>query len=145
MIQDIIGALSKAINKTLNTNTKKYTVYIENVKQDLKGPCFFVYCKDYKDELYRGKRYKVEADIAIEYMPHEDEEKTNKDVNGILQQLYNITENIEVDGNLLRGLNRQVENADGCVVFSVKYEYFYYKTDDIETMEILKERTDVNG
>lgn len=145
MTEDVIKALARTLTEYFKVRKKKYTIYTESVEQSLKKPCFFIYCKDYKDEPYRGKRYKVSADIVIEYIPNEKEEYINADVNGILSALYDATELVKVDGSVLRGINRQVENADGCVVFSVKYEYFYYKTDDIETMEILKERTDVNG
>lgn len=145
MIQDIINSLSRAINKELNADTNKYTVYTENVKQGLKQPCFFIYCSNYKDERYRGNRYKVNADIAIEYSPPDDEENINADVNNIVEALYDITEYIEVEGGILQGNERQIENAENCIVFSVNYGYFYYKTEDTEVMEILEERTGVNG
>ena len=84
MINDIINALNRAINKYLNVNGNKYTIYTENVEQGLNRPCFFIYCKDYKDERYRGNRYKVNADIVIEYLPAE-EENINVDVNSIIR------------------------------------------------------------
>ena len=118
MINDIINALSRAINKYLNVNGNKYTIYTENVEQGLNRPCFFIYCKDYKDERYRGNRYKVNADIVIEYLPAE-EENINVDVNSIIEDLYDITEYINIDDNLLQGNNRLVENAENCVIFNV--------------------------
>ena len=144
MINDIINALSRVINKYLNVNGNKYTIYTENVEQGLNRPCFFIYCKDYKDERYRGNRYKVNADIVIEYLPAE-EENINADVNSIIEDLYDITEYINIDDNLLQGNNRLVENAENCVIFNVSYGFFYCKTADVEIMENLKERTDVNG
>lgn len=141
----MINAISRAINKSLNADGDNYTIYTENVEQGLKRPCFFIYCKDYKDERYRGNRYKVNCDIIIEYSPPEEEQSINADVNNIIESLYDITEYIEVDDNILQGNNRQVENAEDCIIFNVSYGYFYYKTEDIELMENLKERTGVNG
>ena len=141
MTEDVIKALAKALNGALAERKKEYTIYTENVEQELKRPCFFIYCTNYKDELYRGKRYKLSTNIVIEYMPPkpEDDRETNRNVNNILPKLYDITEMIEVDGNLLRGLDRSVENTDGGVVFNVRYEYFYYKTEEVDKMEILKQ------
>lgn len=141
MTEDVIKALAKALNKALAVRKKEYTIYIENVEQGLKQPCFFIYCKDYKNELYRGKRYRISTDIVIEYIPPDtkDDRDTNKNVNNILPKLYDITEMIEVNGNMLRGLGRSVENTDGGVIFNVKFEYFYYKTDEFEKMKVLKQ------
>ena len=147
MTEDVIKALAKALNGALAERKKEYTIYTENVEQELKRPCFFIYCTNYKDELYRGKRYKLSTNTVIEYMPPkpEDDRETNRNVNNILPKLYDITEMIDVDGNLLRGLDRSVENTDGGVVFNVRYEYFYYKNEDIDKMEILKQEGAVNN
>lgn len=147
MTEDVIKALARALNRALAERKKEYTIYTEDVEQGHKQPCFFIYCTNYKDELYRGKRYKLSTNIVIEYIPPkpEDDRDTNRNVNNILPKLYDITEMIEVDGNLLRGLDRSVENTDGGVVFNVRYEYFYYKTEEVDKMEILKQEGAVNN
>lgn len=147
MTEDVIKALAKALNGALAERKKKYTIYTENVEQGLKQPCFFIYCTNYKDELYRGRRYRLSTDLAIEYIPPDprDDREINKNVNSILPILYDATETIEVDGNLLSGINRSVENTDGGVVFNVRYEYFYYKTEEVDKMEILNQEGAVNN
>lgn len=146
MINDVIKALARALKVNFK-DSKKYTIYTENVEQGLKQPCFFIYCRNYKDELYRGKRYKLSTDIVIEYIPPkpENDSNTNANVNEILPKLYDATEEIEIEENILRGLERTVENTEGGVIFNVRYEYFHWKNEDEEKMEILKERTDING
>lgn len=136
MTESVIKAIAKALNNSL----EGYTIYIENVEQGLKQPCFFIYCKNYRDELYRGKRYKLGTDIVIEYIPSETDSKTNSNVNKVLSKLYDITEVIEVEGNILRGINRTVDNTEGGIVFNVSYEYFYYRQEEKEEMEKLKEK-----
>lgn len=140
MIQEVINALSRGISKAF----EGYTIYTESVEQGLKTPCFFIYCNNYTDELYRGNRYKVSTDIVIEYVP-DNTQKINNAVNNVIEKLYEVTELIEDESNFLRGLNRSIENTEGGVIFNVRYEYFYYKTDKVDNMEDLKERTDVNG
>lgn len=142
MINDVIKALARALKVNFK-DSKKYTIYTENVEQGLKQPCFFIYCNNYGDELYRGKRHRVYADIVIEFIP--PKEQINFGTNSVIEELFNITECVELDGNMLSGINRKVENAESGAVFSVRFEYFYYKDDKTDKMEILKERTDING
>lgn len=140
MIQEVINALSRRLNKEF----EGHTIYTESVEQGLKTPCFFIYCNNYADELYRGNRCRVSTDVVIEYVP-DTEQKINKTANNVIEKLYEAAELVEVEGNFLRALNRNIENTEGGIIFNVKYEYFYYKTDEVDNMESLKERTDVNG
>ncbi len=138
MTEQIICAVAKAINKELNHNNE-YAIYTERVEQGLKTPCFFILCRNYSDELYRGKRYKAGADFSIEYAAECTAENINSAANSIIEKLYDITEVISTDEGELRGIERKVEKNDKGFVFSVRYQYFYYKNKDAENMEVLKE------
>lgn len=77
--------------------------------------------------------------MSIEYVADDKRESINKDMNSVTEVLYDITEVIEAEGNELRGIERKVEKNEKGFVFSVNYEYFYYKNEDIDKMEILKQ------
>ena len=77
--------------------------------------------------------------MSIEYVADDKSESINKDMNSVTEVLYDITEVIEAEGNELRGIERKVEKNEKGFVFSVNYEYFYYKNEDIDKMEILKQ------
>lgn len=77
--------------------------------------------------------------MSIEYVADDKRESINKDMNSVIEVLYDITEVIEAEGNELRGIERKVEKNEKGFVFSVNYEYFYYKNEDIDKMEILKQ------
>ena len=77
--------------------------------------------------------------MSIEYVADDKRESVNKDMNSVIEVLYDITEVIEAEGNELRGIERKVEKNEKGFVFSVNYEYFYYKNEDIDKMEILKQ------
>ncbi len=139
MIDKVINEVAKNIDKFCENKEKEYTIYTEKFEQGLKKPCFFIYCKNYDDKLFRGKRYKVSVEVCVEFVP-EDEKATNKEVNEILQGLYNATDMIDVDGNLINGIDKNVENTKGGILFNVKYEYFYYRQEEKEEMEKLKEK-----
>lgn len=143
MINTIIKSISRKINNDINKDSK-YTIYTENVEQDLKRPCFFIYCQNYSDELFRGKRYKRSTDIVVEFIP-DDSDSLNSDTNKVIEDLYDITENIEYDNSILCGINRSVSNAENGIAFNVRYEYFYYKEDNADMMMRLEERTDVKN
>ena len=77
--------------------------------------------------------------MSIEYVADDKRESINKDMNSVIEVLYDITEVIEAEGIELRGIERKVEKNEKGFVFSVNYEYFYYKNEDIDKMEILKQ------
>ena len=77
--------------------------------------------------------------MSIEYVADDKRESINKDMNSVIEVLYDITEVIEAEDNELRGIERKVEKNEKGFVFSVNYEYFYYKNEDIDKMEILKQ------
>ena len=139
MIEEIVRGISRGLSEHFKDHEIVYTIYDERVEQGLKVPCFFVLCKSYSDELYRGKRYRRKAEMSIEYVADDKRESINKDMNSVIEVLYDITEVIEAEGNELRGIERKVEKNEKGFVFSVNYEYFYYKNEDIDKMEILKQ------
>ena len=139
MIEEIVRGISRGLSEHFKDDEIEYTIYDERVEQGLKVPCFFVLCKSYSDELYRGKRYRRKAEMSIEYVADDKRESINKDMNSVIEVLYDITEVIEAEGNELRGIERKVEKNEKGFVFSVNYEYFYYKNEDSEKMEILEE------
>lgn len=77
--------------------------------------------------------------MSIEYVADDKRESINKDMNSVIEVLYDITEVIEAEDNELRGIERKVEKNEKGFVFSVNYEYFYYKNEDIDKMEILEQ------
>lgn len=81
--------------------------------------------------------------MSIEYVADDKRESINKDMNSVTEVLYDITEVIEAEGNELRGIERKVEKNEKGFVFNVNYEYFYYKNEDSEKMEILEQYENV--
>ncbi|MDO5388158.1 MAG: hypothetical protein Q4F63_02900 [Clostridia bacterium] len=112
-------------------------MYTERVEQGLKKPCFFVCCDNYSDELYRGKRYRRQAVVKIEFMDNDDSESINYDRYNVIENLYDITEVIEGDEGSLRGYERKWEKSEKGFIFYVKYEYFYYVKEENAFMERL--------
>lgn len=145
MIKDIIEGVCSNINKYINTEGE-YAVYTEAVKQGLNTPCFFVGCNKYSDELYRGNRYKVYAGIEIRFYFNQDSDTVKADTQSILEKLWDCTEIIDYDNGQLRGVERKWENKDDGLMFYVSYGFFYYRNEETENMEVLKEKgVRING
>lgn len=139
MIEEIVKGISRGISSHFSGDEITYTIYDERVEQGLKTPCFFVLCKSYSDELYRGKRYRRKAEMSVEYVADDKSDAINRDMNSVIENLYDITDMIEAEGNELRGIERKVEKNEKGFIFNVNYEYFYYRTEEDDKMEILKQ------
>lgn len=145
MIKDIIESVCSNINEYINAESE-YSVYTEAVKQGLNTPCFFVGCSNYSDKLYRGNRYKAHARIEIRFYFNPESDTAKADTQSILEKLWDCTEVIDYDNGQLRGMEREWENKDDGLVFYVSYGFFYYRNEEIENMEVLKEKgVKVNG
>ncbi len=136
MIDEIIKGIAKGLYDEFGESG--YSIYTERVEQGLNVPCFFVLCERLTDRLYRGKRYRLSAEIKVEFVADEKADCINGNINSVLEKMYDLTEIIDVDDCVLRGLETGVEKNENGFVFNVKYEYFYYKTDDVEDMEVLE-------
>ena len=54
MINSIIEAISISLNEEFGDG---YETHMEEIKQGLKEPCFFITCLNPTTELFLGKRY----------------------------------------------------------------------------------------
>ena len=66
MINTIIEAISTALDKTFGEG---YEIYMEEIKQGLQEPCFFIQCLHPTTSLFLGKRYFKENPFCIQYFP----------------------------------------------------------------------------
>ena len=66
MINEIIAAISVALDAEFGDD---YEIYMEEIKQDLKEPCFFVQCINPTTKLFRGERYFQSNPCCIQYFP----------------------------------------------------------------------------
>lgn len=112
-------------------------------------PCFFVLCKGYSDDVYRGRRWRVRADIVIEFIADNSTGDINSVINDTAERLYDAVYVINTDEGISRGIDRKCEKSERGCTFYVSYEYFYYRSDEScdsgDVMEILKQEGDVKN
>lgn len=137
MINAIITGISQAL-----FNEYGYENHMEEIKQDLAEPCFFITCINPAVKPYLGNRYFRQNKFCIQYFP--ESENKQAECNDVGETLMNVLEYITVDDDLLRGTRMDFEVMDGVLHFFVNYNYFVYKgSHKEEPMEDLEKHIEV--
>lgn len=122
-VDDVIKAISTKINSFRDKSTTK--IYMEEVDQDFKEPCFYIKELRSSQNKELGNRYKRGHFYDIHYFPGGD--KVNEEMREMAETLYDHMEYIEVAGNPLMGLDMNHRVVGGVLHFFVKYPLFVYK------------------
>ena len=128
MIQKVIEAISTALYQQYG-----YENHMEEIKQGLKEPCFFIACIDQSTKRYPSSRYKKQNQFVIQYFP-ESRDAPNAECLEVADQLQWCLEDITVDGDILHGSDMHSEIIDGVLNFFVSYNFFVRKTREKEKM-----------
>lgn len=135
----MINAILEAISVSLNAEFgDRYKNYREEKKQDLKEPCFFIFCINPANRLFLGKRYFRSNLFCIQYFP-ESEKRKNEECHAVAERLFSCLEYITVNGEPAMGTQMRYEIVDEILHFFVNYDMFVYKVSEpLPTMEVLK-------
>lgn len=145
MINSIIGAISISLNAEFTE--KEYEVHMEEIRQDLKEPCFFISCVNPTSNLFLWKRYFRENKFVIQYFP-ESTNDSQRECNEVAERMILCLEYITVFGEEkpIRGIKMKYEVVDGVLNFFVNYDCFVRRIEadgTQETLETLKTSTTV--
>lgn len=136
MINSIIAAISVALNAEFG-----YVNHMEEIKQDLVEPCFFIQCVNPTTELFLGKRYFRQNQFCIQYFPKSD--KKERECNEVAEKMIWRLEYITVDGQKMRGTKMKHNVAGGVLNFFLNYDCFVYRVETDEPMETLDSTTNM--
>lgn len=142
MINSIIEAVSASLNEEFGDG---YEIYMEEIKQDLEEPWFFVQCLNSTNELFLGKRYFRRNQFCIQYFPESAEKQ--RECNGVAERLWQCLEYITMYGETkpIRGTKMRYEVVDSVLNFFVNYDLFVYKVDASDAMEEISENVTMKG
>lgn len=142
MINSIIDGISVSLNSEFGD---KYKVFVNELRQGLKEPCFFVSCIKPSNRIFLGTRYYRTHAFCVQYFP-ESKTGEREECNDVSDRLMLCLEYITVTGDLIRGTEMHSEIVDGILNFFVNYDFFVnVKTADLPIMEELEHGTDVKG
>ena len=135
----ILEAIAAALNGEFG---EEYTVYAEDVKQGLSEPCFFISCINPSDRQLMGNanrhflasRYYRENRFCIQYFPLEENNGRQESYDKA-ERLFGCLEEINADGDIIRGTDMNFEYTDGILSFFVSYNFFVYRTREPTVME----------
>lgn len=140
MINSIIEAISVSLNEEFGDG---YETHMEEIKQGLKEPCFFITCLNPTTELFLGKRYFRTNQFCIQYFPETNEKQ--RECNGVAERMLQCLEYITIYGEdkPIMGTKMKYEVVDGVLNFFVNYDCFIRKTEQQTPMESLQASTSV--
>lgn len=128
----MINALIKGISKALDAEFgDDYEIHMEEIKQGLKGSCFFIQCINPANDLFLGRRYFRTNQFCIQYFPKSN--KKESECNSVLVRMFECLEYITVEGDLMRGNAMHGEVVDGVLNFFINFDCFVYKLPSDET------------
>lgn len=123
----------------------EYTIYTNNVKQELEMPCFFIKELPSSKQKLIGDRYENTNNLVIHTMLNDSEDITER-LNDIADKLYDLEYITLVNGDMLKGFDMKTEISDNVLLFFVTYKYFTYKNKGNDTkMEELTVNGEVNN
>jgi len=126
VINKVITGISQKLDEIFNAVNEEYTIYTENVEQDLKEPCFFIFSLKPDNTKLFGNRYKREYPFDIHYFP-KDSENINYECNEVTEKLMSDLEYITVDGSLVRGTEMSSEIIDNVLHFFINFNLIVKK------------------
>lgn len=130
----ILDGISEKLNETFGDD---YTLYPEELKQGLQRPCFFIKLLNPSNTIERDLTYRRGNSYCIHFFP-KSTNQPKTECYQMLDELYLALEYIEVDGNLVRGVNMRGEVHDEILQFYVNYNVRVRKIYEPVKMEILE-------
>ena len=136
MINEILKGIAKAIRDEFG---ESLNIYLNEVEQGLIEPCFFISVLNPDVKQVLGRRYVLNCPVSVQFISEEDREV----INAQGSRLFNCLELISVSGDLARGRNMSYSINEDILTFTVTYNIYFYKKQEKESMESLKQETEV--
>lgn len=137
MLNETMTGIARKLNETFGDN---YEIYIDEIKQGLKEPCFLLVCLTGRQQQEIGPLYNREQAFDLHYFPKLKNYTT--EVNSVVDMLNMELEYITVDGALVRGSKMTHQVIDGVLHFFVNYDLRIRKVIDpdpvMEDLEIIE-------
>lgn len=132
-MQEIINGISKKLKKLF----PEVTIYQDDVKQDLKEPCFFIIPLIMMRLPLPMGRHRIVFPIQLTYLPKRA--GSNTELLDVAEQLLLGLKLIELeDDSSLLGWNFVSEIVNGTLQFTANYNYHLVPTDSKNKIENLE-------
>ena len=138
MINSIIEAISVSLNAEFGD---AYEIHMEEIRQGLKEPCFFISCLNPTNNVFLGKRYERTNQFCIQYFPQTLQKQ--RECADVAERMYDCLEYIIIDGDEkpIMGTKMNHQVVDDVLNFFVNYDFFTVKTEEQVAMEDMAANT----
>ncbi len=135
----------KGISGTIIKAFPDMKIYVNEIQQGFKEPCFFIKMLKLDEKQIIGERYFRRYFFDIRY--HPDKHKKSQNIWGIADKLQDLLEMITTpEQHLLRGTDRNAEVEDDVLHYFVSYNMFVIKPKNQEEyMENLSMEQNTKG
>ena len=117
---------------------------MEDIKQDLQKPCFFIASINPTVSPFPGGRYRRENQFIIQYFPQSDTD-FQAECNNVAERMFWCLEEIEAMGSMIRGCNMNYKVVDGVLNFYVNYNFFVRRQKEDTAMGAINRDMHVKG
>ena len=112
------------VTKTLSKAFPAHDIYIEQILQGIKEPCFFVQSVDVVHDKQVSNRYRQEHNLCIHYFSAATDQDLYSDLLSMAERLTAALELVEYDDDRLNGVKMNYKIVDGTLHFFVTmYRY----------------------
>lgn len=136
MVNAIISGISNALYEEFG-----YENHMEEIKQDLKEPCFFISCIKSFTKKNPGRRYKSNNSFVIQYFP-ETKDSLVQECHSVAERMHKCLGLVSASGQILHGQDMQYQITDGILNYFVDYSFYLRNTKAVTYMGCLD--TDIN-
>ncbi len=125
MLNAILDAISVSLGHEFGDG---YQIYMEQIEQGWKEPCFFISCLKSSSKHSFEERYFRGNQFCVQYFPSSNERQ--QECNAVYERMLGCLEYITVngDGKPIKGTRMECEMVDGSLSFLVNYDFFVYQT-----------------
>jgi hypothetical protein len=132
-IKELIDAIAEALFQEFGSG---YELHTEKVEQGLVEPCFLIRCLNPTKNLYLGRCYKRTNQFSVQYIPSTQD--AIEECNSVMERLFECLENVILYGKPIHGTELNGQITDGILNFTVNYDGFVLKGEEIYIMEELE-------
>lgn len=138
MLKKIMIALTKKLK-----DVKECDVYVDNVMQGFKEPCFFVKLINSIEKQELVERYRKKIDFCIHYFP---KEKSTFEIIEVAEKMLNCFEKIESTDFSIGIIEKKYEIVDNVLLFFIGFDILVLKEKEKEEfMEVLIIKNEKGG
>lgn len=139
-IKELIDAIAEALFQEFGSD---YEIYTEKVEQGLNEPCFLIRCLNPTKNIFLGRCYKRTNQFVIQYFPSTAD--AIEECHSVLERLFECLEDVILSGKPIHGKELNGEITDGFLIFTVNYDGFVLKNEEMYIMEDLDILTEAKG